>query len=292
MFLLFNPLLLLSRFLLEIDENLHAGFAMSVDKLVGIIVFLEGEAVAYKWLEVDDALVYIIDGCEIILVAVHHRTDESQLVLAQIEHAEGWVLGKDSHNYDVATFLDGLHQRTDGNFYTSYLETYLIAFFAEEIFCSLLQGFLGDVEGMLDSALTCLGQAEVAYIGNEYILGTTCNAELGNEVADGSCAADYYILTLHIGAVAGMGANGCRFNHRTVVEAHAFRQLSHTVVIYYEEILCRTICLECLITQVLTNVILSSLARVTLAANPLWASGDVVARLADGNFAAYSQNHS
>ena len=53
MFLLFYPLLLLSRFLFEIDENLHAGFAMSVDKLVGIIVFLEGETVTYEWLEVD-----------------------------------------------------------------------------------------------------------------------------------------------------------------------------------------------------------------------------------------------
>ena len=49
-------LLLFSRFLFEIDDNLHAGFAMSVDKLVGIIVFLEGETVAYEWLEVDDAL--------------------------------------------------------------------------------------------------------------------------------------------------------------------------------------------------------------------------------------------
>ena len=65
-------LLLFSRFLFEIDENLHAGFAMSVDKLVGIIVFLEGEAVAYEWLEVDDALAYVIDGCEIIFVAIHH----------------------------------------------------------------------------------------------------------------------------------------------------------------------------------------------------------------------------
>ena len=45
---------------------------MSVDKLVGIIVFLEGEAVAYEWLEVDDALAYVIDGCEIIFVAIHH----------------------------------------------------------------------------------------------------------------------------------------------------------------------------------------------------------------------------
>lgn len=77
---------------------------MSVDKLVGIIVFLEGKAVAYQWLEVNDTLVDIIDGCEIILVAIHHRTDESQFVFAQIEHAEGWILGKDSHNYDVATF--------------------------------------------------------------------------------------------------------------------------------------------------------------------------------------------
>ena len=42
----------------------------------------------------------------------------------------------------------------------------------------------------------------------------------------------------------------------------------------------------------LTNIILSALARVALAANQLWASGDVVARLADGNFAAYSHNHS
>ena len=39
-------------------------------------------------------------------------------------------------------------------------------------------------------------------------------------------------------------------------------------------------------------IILSSLARVAFAANQLWASGDMVARLADGNFAAYSHNHS
>ena len=72
MFLLFYPLHLLSRFLFEIDENLHAGFAMSIDILIGVIVLLAGEAVAYEWLEVDDALVDIIDGCEIILVAIHH----------------------------------------------------------------------------------------------------------------------------------------------------------------------------------------------------------------------------
>ena len=213
-------------------------------------------------------------------------------MLAQIEHAEGWVLGKDCHNHDVATFLDGLHQRTDGNFYTSYFETYLIAFLTEEFLGSLLQGFLGDVEGMFDAALASLSQAEVAYIGNEYVLGATGNAELGDEVADGSCAADYYILALHVGAVAGMGTNGSRLDHCTEVEAHAFWQLSYAVVIYYEEVLCRTICLECLNTQVLTDIILSSLARVTLAANQLWASGDVVARLADGNFAAYSYDHS
>ena len=292
MFLLFYLLLVLSWFLFEIDKNLHTCLAMSIDKLVGVIVFLEGETVAYQWLEVDDALVYVIDGCEIILVAVHHRTDESQLVLAQIEHAEGRVLGKDSHNHDVATFLDGLHQRTDGNLYTSYLETYLIAFLTEEILSCLLQGFLGDVEGVLDSALTSLGQAEVAYIGNEYVLGTTCNAELGNEVADGSCAADYYILSLHIGAVAGMGTNGSRLDHCPEVEAHAFWQLSHAVVIYNEEVLCCSVSLESLNTQVFTDIILSSLARVTLAANQLWASGDVVARLADGNFAAYCHNYS
>ena len=92
-------------------------------------------------------------------------------MLAQIEHAEGWVLGKDCHNHDVATFLDGLHQRTDGNFYTCYLETYLIAFLTEKFLGCLLQGLLGDVEGVLDAAFASLSQAEVAYIGNEYILG-------------------------------------------------------------------------------------------------------------------------
>ena len=40
------------------------------------------------------------------------------------------------------------------------------------------------------------------------ISGATGNAELGYEVADGSCTAHYYILTLHVGAVAGMGTNG------------------------------------------------------------------------------------
>mgnify|MGYP007092331956 CR=1 FL=1 len=72
----------------------------------------------------------------------------------------------------------------------------------------LLQGLLGDVEGVLDAAFASLSQAKVAYIGNEYILGATCNAELGYEVADGSCTAHYYILTLHVGAVAGMSTNG------------------------------------------------------------------------------------
>ena len=84
-------------------------------------------------------------------------------MLAQIEHAEGWVLGKDCHNHDVATFLDGLHQRTDGNFYTCYLETYLIAFLTEKFLGCLLQGLLGDVEGVLDAAFASLSQAEVAY---------------------------------------------------------------------------------------------------------------------------------
>ena len=143
-------------------------------------------------------------------------------MLAQIEHAEGWVFGKDRHNHDVATFLDGLHERTDGNFYTCYFKTYLIAFFAEEFLGCLLQGLLGDVEGMLDAALASLSQAEVAYIGNQHIFGATGNTELGYEVADGSCTAHYYIFTLHVGAVAGMGANGRRFYHCTIVEAHTF----------------------------------------------------------------------
>ena len=127
----FPFLLVLSRLLLEVDEDLHAGLTMGVDKLVCIIVFLEGEAIAYKRLEVDDALVHIVDGCEIVLVAIHHRADEAQFMLAKMEHAQGWVLGEDSHHYDVATFLDGLHQGTDGNFHTCHLETYLITFLAE-----------------------------------------------------------------------------------------------------------------------------------------------------------------
>ena len=44
--------------------------------------------------------------------------------------------------------------------------------------------------------------------GSDWFDGATGNAELGYEVADGSCTAHYYILTLHVGAVAGMGTNG------------------------------------------------------------------------------------
>lgn len=82
---------------------------MLINKLIGVVVFFEGEAVADKWLEVDNALADIINGREIVLVALHHRADQSQLMLAQIKHAEGWVLGKDCHDHDVAAFLDGLH---------------------------------------------------------------------------------------------------------------------------------------------------------------------------------------
>ena len=84
---------------------------MGVDILVGIVILLESEAVANERLEVYHAARYIVDSCLIVLVAIHHRAYESQLVLAKVEHAKSRVLGKDSHNNDVAALFDSLHKR-------------------------------------------------------------------------------------------------------------------------------------------------------------------------------------
>ena len=112
--------------LFEVDEHLHARLTVTIDKLVCVIILLEGEAVADERLQIDDALAHIVDGGEVVLVAIHHRANQSQLVLAEIEHAEGWILGENGYHHDIASLLDGLHQGADGDFHTSYLETYLI----------------------------------------------------------------------------------------------------------------------------------------------------------------------
>ena len=264
---------------------------MSIDKLVSVIILLQCEAVADERLQIHDALAYVVDGGDIILMAVHHATNQAKLMLTEMEHAEGRVLGEYRYHYDVATFLDGLHQGADGRFHTCYLETYLIALLAEELLCGFLQGFLGDVEGMLDATLTSLCQAEIAHIGDEYVLGATGDTELSHEVADGSSTTHYHVLALHVCTVAGMCAYSRWLYHCTIVEAHSLWQFYYSVVIYHEVILGATVCLESLYTQVLTYVVLSTLARIALAANQLRASGDIVARLANGYFFAASHYH-
>ena len=281
----------LSWLLLEIDDDLHGSLTMTVDELICVIILLQGEAVADERLEVDDALAHIVDGGDVILMAIHHGTDETKLMLAQVEHAESWVLGEDSHYHDVASLLDGLHQGADGTLHACYLETYLITFLAEKFLCSFLQWLLGDVEGMLDATLTSLGEAEVAHIGDEYVLGTTGDTELSHKVADGSGTAHYHVLALHVGTVAGMCANGRRLYHCSIVEAHSLWQFHYSVVIDNEEVLCATISLESLNTEVLTYIVLTTLARVALAANQLRTSGDVIAWLANGYLATASHYH-
>ena len=284
-------MLCLTWFLLEVDDYLHGSLTMTVYELVGVIVLLQGEAVADERLEVDDVLAHIVDGCDVILVAIHHGADETKLMLAQVEHAEGRVLGEDCHYHDVASLLDGLHQGANGALHASYLETYLVTFLAEEFLCSLLQWFLGDVEGMLDATLTSLGKTEVAHVGDEYVLGTTGDTELSHKVADGSGTAHYHVFALHVGTVAGMCANGRWLYHCTIVEAHSLRQFHYSVVIDHKEVLCATVSLESLDTEVLTYIVLTTLARVALATNQLRASGDVVAWLANGYLATASHYH-
>ena len=284
----FQLLLSLSWLLLEVDDHLHGCLSMTVDKLVSIVILLQCEAVADERLQIYDALAHIVDGGDVILMAIHHGTDETKLMLAQVEHAEGWVLGEYRYHNDVATFLDGLHQGADGRFHTCNLETYLVPLLAEELLGSLLQWLLGDVEGMLDATLTSLVKTEVAHIGDEYVLGTTGDTELSHEVADGSGTAHYHVLALHVGTVAGMCAYGRRLNHGTIVEAHSLRKFHHTVIVYHEEILCASIGLESLYAEVLTYVVLTTLARIALATYQLRASGDVVAWLANCNLATAS----
>ena len=144
---------------------------------------------------------------------------------------------------------------------------------------------------MLNATLACLRQTEIADIGDQYILGATRDTKLGYKIANGARTAHDHIFVLHIGPIAGMGAHGRRFYHRSIVETHAFRQLCHAVVIHNEEVLCRAIRLESLHTQMLTDIILSTLTRIALAADQLWTSRDVVARLADAHSTAYSHYH-
>lgn len=265
---------------------------MAVDESVCVIIFLKGETVTYERLEVDDAFAHIVDGGEIILVAVHHRSDQAQFVFAQVKHAKGWVFGKDSHDHDVATLLDGLHQRAYRNLYASHFKAYLITFFAEEFLGSCLEGLLGDVERMLDATLAGFVQTQVAHVGDQYVLGATGDTELGDEVADGSSTAHHYILAFHLGAVAGMGAYGGRFYHGSIVEAHPFGQLGYAVIVYDEEVLGCAVSLECLYTQMFADIILSAFTGVALAADQLWAGGDVVTGAAYGYLAAYGHYHS
>lgn len=88
-----------------------------------------------------------------------------------------------------------------------------------------------------------------------------------------------------------MCANGRWLYHCTIVEAHSLRQFHYSVVIDHKEVLCATVSLESLDTEVLTYIVLTTLARVALAANQLRASGDVVAWLANGYLATASHYH-
>ena len=96
------------------------------------------------------------------------------------------------------------------------------------------------------------------------------------KIANGARTAHDHILVLHIGAIAGMGAHGRRFYHRSIVETHAFWQLCHAVVIHNEEVLCRAISLESLHTQMLTDIILSTLTRIALAEEQLSQEGQQI----------------
>lgn len=62
------------------------------------------------------------------------------------------------------------------------------------------------------------------------------------------------------------------------LETHAVGQFQYAVVVYHEEVLGTSVCLERLHTQMLTHVVLSALAGVALAAYGLRACRDVVAR--------------
>lgn len=213
-------------------------------------------------------------------------------MLTQMEHAEGGVLGKHSHDNNVAALLDGLHKRADRRFNACHLEAHLITLVAKQLFGHLFKRTLGDVERVGDATLAGLGQSQVADIGDEHTLGTTRFAELCHEVADGSCTAHHHVLAFHVGAVAGMCAHRCWLNHGAEVEAHALWQLKHAVVVDNEIVLCAAVGLECLYAKVLAHVILSALARVTLAAHQLGACRYVVARLAHRDLAAASHDDS
>ena len=89
-----------------------------------------------------------------------------------------------------------------------------------------------------------------------------------------------------------MGAYGGRFYHGSIVEAHPFGQLGYAVIVYDEEVLGCAVSLECLYTQMFADIILSAFTGVALAADQLWAGGDVVTGAAYGYLAAYSHYHS
>ena len=212
-------------------------------------------------------------------------------MLAEEKHAQGRILGEDSHNDNIAAFLDGFHQRAHTRLHAGNLESHLIPLVTEDLFHSFFQRLLHHVGGVRYATLFGLLQAQVADIGDKHLVGTTCHAKLCHQIADGTSAAHYYILALDIGAARGMRTYGRGLYHSTIVETHALGEHHHPVVGRHKIVLCHTIGLKSLHPQMFTHIVLSTLAGATLAAYQLGACRNVVAWLAAGHPLTYRHHH-
>ena len=224
-------------------------------------------------------------------MTIHHRANEAKFVLTEVEHAEDWVFGKHRHNHNVASLLNGFHQRTHTGLHASHLETNLIALIAEHLLGSVFQRFVQHIGSIFYTTLPCLGKTQVAHVGNEHLLGTTRLAELCHKVADGTGSTHYHVLVLHVRAVSGMGAHCRRLYHCAIVEAHSCGQYHYTVVGGHKIVLRNSIGLKRLNAQMFAYIILSAFAWSAFSAHQLRASRDVIARSAYRHILTDSHYH-
>ena len=140
-------------------------------------------------------------------MTIHHGADETKFMLTKVEHAECGILCKHRHYNQIAAFLYGLHKRAHTRLDTCHLKTNLIALIAECLAGCVPHRCLQHIGCIFNATLTCLGKTQIAHIGNQHPLGSTCLAELGNEIANGSGTTHNNVLALDISTVGGMGSN-------------------------------------------------------------------------------------
>ena len=63
---------LLPGFLLQVHNYFHGRFAVGINKLICVVVFLECKTVADERFKVHYSARYVVNGCDIVFVAIHH----------------------------------------------------------------------------------------------------------------------------------------------------------------------------------------------------------------------------